>query len=77
MEAGSSSSLRNYSFTDFSIFQPQFATWFNIHNVCRYGSPGNTTKEYAEFADLFLKEYAVPAQQVRSSKLRCELKLSF
>uniref|UniRef100_A0A8C5DJT8 Importin N-terminal domain-containing protein n=1 Tax=Gouania willdenowi TaxID=441366 RepID=A0A8C5DJT8_GOUWI len=30
----------------------------------RYGSPGNTTKEYAEFADLFLKEYAVPAQQV-------------
>uniref|UniRef100_A0A8C4EVV9 Importin 7 n=1 Tax=Dicentrarchus labrax TaxID=13489 RepID=A0A8C4EVV9_DICLA len=30
----------------------------------RYGSPGNTTKEYTEFADLFLKEYAVPAQQV-------------
>uniref|UniRef100_A0A672IY08 Uncharacterized protein n=1 Tax=Salarias fasciatus TaxID=181472 RepID=A0A672IY08_SALFA len=30
----------------------------------RYGSPGNTTKEYAEFAELFLKEYAVPAQQV-------------
>uniref|UniRef100_A0A673CQ32 Importin N-terminal domain-containing protein n=1 Tax=Sphaeramia orbicularis TaxID=375764 RepID=A0A673CQ32_9TELE len=26
----------------------------------RYGSPGNTTKEYAEFAELFLKEYAVP-----------------
>uniref|UniRef100_A0AAX7UZG7 Importin N-terminal domain-containing protein n=1 Tax=Astatotilapia calliptera TaxID=8154 RepID=A0AAX7UZG7_ASTCA len=30
----------------------------------RYGSPGNTTKEYAEFAELFLKEYAVGAQQV-------------
>uniref|UniRef100_A0A665TGQ4 Importin N-terminal domain-containing protein n=1 Tax=Echeneis naucrates TaxID=173247 RepID=A0A665TGQ4_ECHNA len=30
----------------------------------RYGSPGNTTKEYAEFAELFLKEYAVAAQQV-------------
>uniref|UniRef100_A0A6Q2Y2Q3 Importin N-terminal domain-containing protein n=1 Tax=Esox lucius TaxID=8010 RepID=A0A6Q2Y2Q3_ESOLU len=30
----------------------------------RYGSPGNTTKEYTEFADLFLKGYAVGAQQV-------------
>uniref|UniRef100_A0A8C5F3T1 Importin 7 n=1 Tax=Gadus morhua TaxID=8049 RepID=A0A8C5F3T1_GADMO len=30
----------------------------------RYGSPGNTTKEYAEFAELFLKGYAVAAQQV-------------
>uniref|UniRef100_A0A7N8XLP3 Importin 7 n=1 Tax=Mastacembelus armatus TaxID=205130 RepID=A0A7N8XLP3_9TELE len=30
----------------------------------RYGSPGNTTKEYTQFADLFLKEYAVSAQQV-------------
>uniref|UniRef100_A0A3Q2P367 Importin 7 n=1 Tax=Fundulus heteroclitus TaxID=8078 RepID=A0A3Q2P367_FUNHE len=30
----------------------------------RYGSPGNTTKEYVEFAELFLKEYAVAAQQV-------------
>uniref|UniRef100_A0A7N6B0H1 Importin N-terminal domain-containing protein n=1 Tax=Anabas testudineus TaxID=64144 RepID=A0A7N6B0H1_ANATE len=30
----------------------------------RYGSPGNTTKEYTEFAELFLKEYAVAAQQV-------------
>ncbi|XP_033846015.1 importin-7 [Periophthalmus magnuspinnatus] len=30
----------------------------------RYGSPGNTTKEYTEFADFFLKEYAVAAQQV-------------
>lgn len=35
--------------------------------MCRYGSPGNTTKEYTEFAELFLKEYAVPAQQVRTS----------
>lgn len=32
----------------------------------RYGSPGNTTKEYTEFADLFLKEYAVSAQQVET-----------
>lgn len=31
----------------------------------RYGSPGNTTKEYTEFAELFLKGYAVGAQQVR------------
>uniref|UniRef100_A0A674NKZ9 Importin 7 n=1 Tax=Takifugu rubripes TaxID=31033 RepID=A0A674NKZ9_TAKRU len=30
----------------------------------RYGSPGNTTKEYTEFAELFLKEFAVSAQQV-------------
>uniref|UniRef100_A0A4W4GGH1 Importin N-terminal domain-containing protein n=1 Tax=Electrophorus electricus TaxID=8005 RepID=A0A4W4GGH1_ELEEL len=30
----------------------------------RYGSPGNTTKEYTEFAELFLKGYAVAAQQV-------------
>ncbi|KAK7913326.1 hypothetical protein WMY93_013537 [Mugilogobius chulae] len=30
----------------------------------RYGSPGNTTKEYTKFADSFLKDYAVPAQQV-------------
>lgn len=31
----------------------------------RYGSPGNTTKEYTEFAELFLKGYAVAAQQVQ------------
>ncbi|KAG9331809.1 hypothetical protein JZ751_016963 [Albula glossodonta] len=30
----------------------------------KYGSPGNTTKEYNEFAELFLKGYAVSAQQV-------------
>ncbi|KAK2914302.1 hypothetical protein Q8A67_002701 [Cirrhinus molitorella] len=30
----------------------------------RYGSPGNTTKEYTEFAEIFLKGYAVAAQQV-------------
>uniref|UniRef100_A0A3B3ZZX6 Exportin-2 central domain-containing protein n=1 Tax=Periophthalmus magnuspinnatus TaxID=409849 RepID=A0A3B3ZZX6_9GOBI len=29
----------------------------------RYGSPGNVTKEYAEFADFFLKTYAVGLQQ--------------
>lgn len=36
--------------------------------VCllRYGSPGNTTKEYTEFAEHFLKGYAVAAQQVGS-----------
>uniref|UniRef100_A0AAQ5Y626 Importin N-terminal domain-containing protein n=1 Tax=Amphiprion ocellaris TaxID=80972 RepID=A0AAQ5Y626_AMPOC len=30
----------------------------------RYGSPGNVTKEYYEFADFFLKTYAVGIQQV-------------
>lgn len=30
-----------------------------------YGSPGNVTKEYFEFADFFLKTYAVGMQQVR------------
>lgn len=39
-----------------------------LNAVCRYGSPGNTTKEYAEFAELFLKEYAVAAQQVGTSE---------
>lgn len=29
-----------------------------------YGSPGNVTKEYYEFADFFLKTYAVGIQQV-------------
>uniref|UniRef100_A0A8C9YY90 Importin 8 n=1 Tax=Sander lucioperca TaxID=283035 RepID=A0A8C9YY90_SANLU len=30
----------------------------------RYGSPGNVTKEYYEFADFFLKTYAMGIQQV-------------
>lgn len=30
----------------------------------RYGSPGNVTKDYFEFADFFLKTYAVGLQQV-------------
>ncbi|KAL6460272.1 hypothetical protein MHYP_G00320310 [Metynnis hypsauchen] len=30
----------------------------------RYGSPGNVTKEYFEFADFFLKTYTVGIQQV-------------
>ncbi|XP_073693808.1 importin-8 [Garra rufa] len=30
----------------------------------RYGSPGNVTKEYVEFADFFLKTYSVGIQQV-------------
>ncbi|KAK0148045.1 Importin-8 [Merluccius polli] len=30
----------------------------------RYGSPGNVTKEYCEFADFFLQTYAVGIQQV-------------
>ncbi|XP_043915217.1 importin-7 [Protopterus annectens] len=30
----------------------------------RYGSPGNVSKEYTEFAELFLKAYAVSIQQV-------------
>uniref|UniRef100_A0A667ZX16 Importin 7 n=1 Tax=Myripristis murdjan TaxID=586833 RepID=A0A667ZX16_9TELE len=36
----------------------------HVSAFLRYGSPGNTTKEYAEFAELFLKGYAVAAQQV-------------
>lgn len=42
--------------------------FFFLNNCGRYGSPGNTTKEYTEFAELFLKEYAVSAQQVRTSE---------
>ncbi|XP_069037868.1 importin-7 isoform X3 [Lepisosteus oculatus] len=34
----------------------------------RYGSPGNISKEYTEFAELFLKGYAVSAQQVLLKK---------
>lgn len=34
-----------------------------------YGSPGNVTKEYFEFADFFLKTYAVGIQQVTLLKL--------
>uniref|UniRef100_A0A8C7XGF5 Importin 8 n=1 Tax=Oryzias sinensis TaxID=183150 RepID=A0A8C7XGF5_9TELE len=30
----------------------------------RYGSPGNVTQDYSEFADFFLKTYAVGIQQV-------------
>ncbi|XP_005989743.1 importin-7 isoform X2 [Latimeria chalumnae] len=30
----------------------------------RYGSPGNVSKEYSEFAEIFLKAYAVAIQQV-------------
>uniref|UniRef100_A0A8D3D1C1 Importin N-terminal domain-containing protein n=1 Tax=Scophthalmus maximus TaxID=52904 RepID=A0A8D3D1C1_SCOMX len=30
----------------------------------RYGNPGNVTKEYSEFADFFVKTYAVGIQQV-------------
>ncbi len=41
-------------------------TFIVLNNLYRYGSPGNTTKEYTEFAELFLKEYAVSAQQVRT-----------
>ena len=36
----------------------------------RYGSPGNVTKEYSEFADFFLKTYAVGIQQVRMCGFR-------
>lgn len=35
----------------------------------RYGSPGNVSKEYNEFADVFLKAFAVGAQQVGNSPL--------
>ena len=36
----------------------------------RYGSPGNVTKEYYEFADFFLKTYSVGIQQVSTPQLR-------
>lgn len=34
--------------------------------LCRYGSPGNTTKEYIKFSEDFLKDHAVSAQEVRT-----------
>uniref|UniRef100_A0A8C6ZMP3 Importin 7 n=1 Tax=Nothoprocta perdicaria TaxID=30464 RepID=A0A8C6ZMP3_NOTPE len=34
----------------------------------RYGSPGNVSKEYNEFAEVFLKAFAVGVQQVRTSE---------
>lgn len=37
----------------------------------RYGSPGNVTKEYYEFADFFLKTYAVGIQQVNMCHWVC------
>lgn len=39
-------------------------TLASVHVLYRYGSPGNVTKEYYEFADFFLKTYAVGIQQV-------------
>lgn len=33
----------------------------------RYGSPGNVSKEYNEFAEVFLKAFAVGVQQVRNT----------
>uniref|UniRef100_A0AAY4B6W3 Importin N-terminal domain-containing protein n=1 Tax=Denticeps clupeoides TaxID=299321 RepID=A0AAY4B6W3_9TELE len=52
--------------------RPQLVWWkckkWSLHIVTRlferYGSPGNVTKEYFEFADFFLKTYAVGIQQV-------------
>ncbi|KAG9352386.1 hypothetical protein JZ751_020799 [Albula glossodonta] len=44
--------------------QAPFSLFIAHPLVPLYGSPGNTTKEYAEFAELFLKGYAVSAQQV-------------
>lgn len=41
----------------------------------RYGSPGNTTKEYTEFAEHFLKGYAVAAQQVTGHHSQMEVSL--
>lgn len=34
----------------------------------RYGSPGNVSKEYNEFAEVFLKAFAVGVQQVRNTE---------
>uniref|UniRef100_W5ND80 Importin 8 n=1 Tax=Lepisosteus oculatus TaxID=7918 RepID=W5ND80_LEPOC len=52
--------------------RPELVWWkckkWALHIVARlferYGSPGNVTKEYFEFADFFLKTYAVGIQQV-------------
>ncbi|XP_076023585.1 importin-8 isoform X2 [Genypterus blacodes] len=52
--------------------RPELAWWkckkWALHILIRmferYGSPGNVTKEYFEFADFFLKTYAVGIQQV-------------
>uniref|UniRef100_M4A2B5 Importin 8 n=1 Tax=Xiphophorus maculatus TaxID=8083 RepID=M4A2B5_XIPMA len=52
--------------------RPELAWWkckkWTLHIITRlferYGSPGNVTKEYQEFADFFLKTYAVGIQQV-------------
>ncbi|XP_031438551.1 importin-8 isoform X1 [Clupea harengus] len=52
--------------------RPQLVWWkckkWALHIITRlferYGSPGNVTKEYFEFADFFLKTYAVGIQQV-------------
>ncbi|XP_076152433.1 importin-8 isoform X2 [Alosa pseudoharengus] len=52
--------------------RPQLVWWkckkWALHIITRlferYGSPGNVTKEYFEFADFFVKTYAVGIQQV-------------
>ncbi|KAF7228808.1 importin-8 isoform X2 [Nothobranchius furzeri] len=52
--------------------RPELAWWkckkWALHIITRlferYGSPGNVTKEYCQFADFFLKTYAVGIQQV-------------
>ncbi|MBN3321976.1 IPO8 protein, partial [Atractosteus spatula] len=52
--------------------RPELVWWkckkWALHIVARlferYGSPGSVTKEYFEFADFFLKTYAVGIQQV-------------
>lgn len=52
--------------------RPQLVWWkckkwalYIINNLFeRYGSPGSTTEEYFEFADFFLKTFAVGIQQV-------------
>ena len=39
-------------------------TWWAFECSFRYGSPGNVSKEYNEFAEVFLKAFAVGVQQV-------------
>lgn len=48
------------------VWNCKLTSFPNVLFVSRYGSPGNTTKEYTEFAEHFLKVYAVAAQQVES-----------
>lgn len=46
------------------ILRSTFKYFLFFFNISRYGSPGNVSKEYSDFADFFLRTYAVGIQQV-------------